>query len=54
MPADPPRLLGSYAAPAVRLGQLVECAVRGEVEVVGVSAGPKLMVEVEADRADFP
>jgi hypothetical protein len=41
MPTTPPRLLGSYATPATpayRTGQRVVCALRGEVEVVGLSA----------------
>jgi hypothetical protein len=40
MPDTPPRLLGNYATPAFQIGQRVECALRGEVEVVGLSAGP--------------
>jgi hypothetical protein len=31
---------GPYSAPPVRPGQLVQCDIRGEVEVVGMSAGP--------------
>jgi hypothetical protein len=33
-------LLGEYTAPLVEAGQLVDCAIRGEVEVVKLSAGP--------------
>jgi hypothetical protein len=33
-------LFGPYSAPPVRPGHLVQCAIRGEVEVVGMSAGP--------------
>jgi NUMOD3 motif len=35
-----PHLLGEYSAPLVEIGQHVQCAIRGEVEVVGMSAGP--------------
>jgi hypothetical protein len=35
----PPRLLGTYTTPAFRIGQRVACALRGEVEIVGLSAG---------------
>jgi hypothetical protein len=35
-----PRLLGNYTAPLVEIGQVVQCALRGEVEVVKLSAGP--------------
>jgi hypothetical protein len=40
MPATPPRLLGSYATPPLQIGDRVVCALRGEVEVVGLSSGP--------------
>ena len=40
MPTIPPLLLGSYATPAIRIDQRVVCALRGEVEIVGLSAGP--------------
>jgi hypothetical protein len=33
-------LFGPYEPPAVRLGQIVHCAIRGDLEVVGMSAGP--------------
>jgi hypothetical protein len=40
MPKATPCLLGTYSAPLVEIGQIVKCAVRGEVEVVKLSAGP--------------
>jgi hypothetical protein len=40
MPDAPLRLLGSYATPAYHIGQRVVCALRGEVEVVGLSDAP--------------
>ena len=40
MPETPPRLLGTYTTPLYRRGDLVVCALHGEVEVVGLSAGP--------------
>ena len=33
-------LFGPYNPPAVRLGQIVHCTIRGDLEVVGISAGP--------------
>ena len=38
--ADPYRLPGSYRAPRFRYGRTVWCAVRGEVEVVGLHEAP--------------
>jgi hypothetical protein len=32
-------LFGPYLAPPVRLGQILHCALRGDLEVVGISAG---------------
>src|SRR5262245_7833747 len=40
MPATPPALLGSYARPALRPGDVATCAIRGEVEVVRHSDAP--------------
>jgi hypothetical protein len=34
-----PRLLFSYSTPSVEVGQFVQCTIRGEVEVVKLSAG---------------
>jgi hypothetical protein len=42
MPDTPPHLPGSYTTPLFRLGDLVVCALRGEVEIVGLSASPIL------------
>ena len=36
----PTRLLGSYAAPAFAVGDVVTCARRGEVRIVGLSSAP--------------
>ncbi len=38
--ADRFRLLGKYRTPRVRVGRVVRCEIRGEVEVVGFTAGP--------------
>ena len=35
-----PRLLGSYSTPAFDYGDVVECARRGEVRIVGLSEAP--------------
>jgi hypothetical protein len=40
MPDVPPHLLGRYATPAFHFGDHVVCALRGEVEIVGLSCGP--------------
>jgi hypothetical protein len=34
------RLLGTYRTPRFRYGRVVRCAVRGEVEVVGLREAP--------------
>jgi hypothetical protein len=34
------RLLGTYQTPRCRMGQRVRCAVRGQVEIVGLSDAP--------------
>src|SRR5262249_25716201 len=36
----PPRLLGSYATPAFDYGDVVTCARRGDVRIVGLSEAP--------------
>src|SRR5262249_2783903 len=41
MTPPPPRLLGSYATPRFTYGDVVECARRGEVQIVGHSAGAR-------------
>jgi hypothetical protein len=38
--ADRFRLLGTYRTPRCRIGQVVRCAIRGEVEIVGLSDAP--------------
>jgi hypothetical protein len=38
--ADRFRLLGKYRTPRVRVGRVVRCEIRGEVEVVGFTDGP--------------
>jgi hypothetical protein len=38
--ADRFRLLGQYRTPRVRVGRIVRCEIRGEVEVVGFTDGP--------------
>jgi hypothetical protein len=38
--SDRVKLLGSYSPPLVEFGDFVECSIRGEVEVVKLSAGP--------------
>ena len=37
---DLPKLLGSYATPTFSYGDVVECARRGEVRIVGLSSAP--------------
>src|SRR5262245_34697134 len=36
----PPKLLGSYSTPPFSYGEVVACARRGDVRIVGVSSGP--------------
>jgi hypothetical protein len=35
---NPPKLLGKYATPRVNYGDVVECARRGDVRIVGLSS----------------
>jgi hypothetical protein len=37
---NPPKLLGKYATPTFHYGDVVECARRGEVRIVGLSSAP--------------
>jgi len=36
----PPKLLGNYKTPKFRIGDVVNCARRGEVRIVGLSDAP--------------
>jgi hypothetical protein len=36
----PPKLLGKYKTPRFKLGAVVNCARRGDLRIVGLSAGP--------------
>ena len=38
--STPPRVLGTYATPAFSYGDVVRCARRGEVRIVGLSFAP--------------
>jgi len=40
MPNDPPKLLGEYETLRFDCGDVVECARRGEVRIVGLSSAP--------------
>ena len=40
MPSATPKLLGSYAMPAFSYGDVVRCARRGDVRIVGLSEVP--------------
>jgi hypothetical protein len=38
MPFNPPQLLGEYETPRFSSGDVVECARRGDVRIVGLSS----------------